>query len=161
MSIQEQINQVETFNVIAGNLDHITEASLIAQAKVVREEALELYEAVSEGTPNEILKELCDCLVVTIGFMKMLEKQGYDVLAAWDAVNRNNYSKYEKHLAVAEGSVEYYKAQGIDVTIEYNDYFGVYILRDAAGKVRKPITYQKVNVAQYTPKGIPPVKVED
>lgn len=162
MNIQQCIDQVVLFNEIAGNLDNVTNDKLLAQAKVVREEGIELLEAVKDGNPNEILKEAVDVLVTIHGFIKMLEEQGYDVLGAFNEVNINNLSKFPLTEKEAVDSAEMLSEQGIPCNIEENKHFQVFVLKDQFGKIRKPINYKKCSVAPYTPKGImPKMKIDE
>lgn len=158
MQTQQLIDQVELFNTIAGNLSNVTYENLIAQAKVVFEEGNELFGAVMDKDPNEILKECVDCLVVVHGFAKMLEEQGYDVLGAWSEVNNNNLSKFPKHATVAGLSVADYLSRDITVHYTHNEEYDVFVIKNDAGKVVKPIDYKKCSVASYTPKGVLPRK---
>ena len=156
MKLQDMIDQVELFNLIAGNLSNITHERLVAQAKVVAEEGNELLEAVWEANPNEILKEAVDVLVTIHGFVKMLEEQGYDVIGAWNEVNKNNLSKFPLTEKEACESVDTLSDQGVFCTIEQNEYYQVYVIKDENSKVRKPAGYKKCSVASYTPKGVLP-----
>lgn len=156
MTIEECVSGVELFNEIAGNFNLVTQESLVAQANVVEEEGRELLEAALEGNPNEILKECIDCLVVVHGMAQMLQEQGYDVLGAWNAVNKNNLSKFPLTEKEACESVDALSDQGVFCTIETNDHYQVYVIKDENGKVRKPLNYKKCSVAAYTPKGIMP-----
>lgn len=151
--IKERYNEVQLFNDIAGNLSNVTHSSLVAQAKVVREEALELVEAVDEQDATNILKETTDCLVVIFGFMQMLEEQGYDVVGAWKQVNANNLSKFTPSYDIAIASQECFRSVEVAVDIERNDDYNVYVLKDEQGKIRKPNGYTKPCVAMFTPKG--------
>lgn len=156
MSLNHCITQVGIFNDIAGNLDNVTHESLLAQAKVVKEEGDELLEAVQHADVNEILKECVDVLVTIHGFVQMLEKQGYDVLGAWKEVNTNNLSKFTSSLVAAENSVSNFGMQGIQTKYEYNEQYDVYVIKNEHGKVLKPLGYKKCSVASYTPKGVLP-----
>lgn len=153
MSIKSCIKQVEMFNDIAGNLSHVSHNKLVAQGKVVREEALELCAAVATEDKHEILKECVDVLVTIHGFVKMLEQQGYNVLGAFEEVNVNNLDKFTSSLVVAEQSVAEYAKEGTTIDVTYNEFYGVYVLKDLAGKIRKPISYEKCSVEAFVPKG--------
>lgn len=156
MSLNHCITQVGIFNDIAGNLSNVTHESLLAQAKVVKEEGDELLEAVQHADVNEILKECVDVLVTIHGFVQMLEKQGYDVVGAWKEVNSNNLSKFTSSLVTAEDSVLSLGMIGVKAVQEYNEQYDVFVIKDEQGKVRKPLGYKKCSVASYTPKGVLP-----
>jgi len=156
MGLKECIDGVTLFNEIAGNFSNITNDKLIAQSKVVREEGIELLEAVESGVENEILKECVDVLVTIHGFVKMLEEQGYDVMGAWSEVNSNNLSKFPSTDEAVEASLEYYYEQEIAVSATTVPDYNCFVIKNDAGKVVKPLGYKKCNVASYTPKGILP-----
>jgi len=50
----------------------------------------EFQELINTESPEEIIKEACDVLVVTLG---LLLSMGIDVHKAWELVHRNNISK--------------------------------------------------------------------
>jgi len=159
MDIKECINGVTLFNEIAGNLQHITNDKLTAQAKVVREEGIELLEAVESGVENEILKECVDVLVTIHGFVKMLELQGYNVTAAFNHVNENNLSKFPTSDKIVSATIEHYQEQGITVSSTTVPHYNCFVIKNEAGKVVKPVNYDKCSVAKYTPTGsVPKVK---
>ena len=149
---EEGIAGTVEFNALAGNLENITEESLIAQAKVVREEGIELFDAVDnkEG-PEQILKEAIDVLVTIHGFVSMLQIKGYDVCGAWKDVNENNLSKFPKDYVTAHYSQLAYLDDSVQVEVIKREE-GCYVLKDDNGKIRKPIGYQKPNLKKYLPK---------
>ena len=141
---------VYEFNRLAGNYDNITKEKLLAQAKVVLEEAKELLQAIENDEGEEqILKELCDCHVPITGISQMLILLGYGVFPAWKKVNANNLQKFCNTELEAIYSKEAYEAQGISV--EINKIEEVFVLKDKNGKVRKPLNYEKVSVKEFTP----------
>ena len=56
-------------------------------SSLIEEEIKELTDAIE---PEEIIKEACDVLVVTLGFLLSM---GIDVHKAWNLVHANNMSK--------------------------------------------------------------------
>jgi predicted HAD superfamily Cof-like phosphohydrolase len=59
--------------------------------KLIQEEFSELMDAIHlTSDDSEIIKEACDVLVVTLGFLLSM---GIDVHKAWELVHRNNLSK--------------------------------------------------------------------
>ena len=60
-------------------------------ASLIEEETRELAQAyLSSNEPTEMIKEACDVLVVTLGFLLSM---GINVHKAWELVHRNNMSK--------------------------------------------------------------------
>lgn len=111
--IEDCVAGVAEFNVLAGNLEDITQEKLLSQARVVREEGNELYDAVFyEEGQEQILKEAVDVLVTIHGFVGMLQNLGYDVYRAWKEVNDNNMSKFPSdHTSARYSAFEYESAQ--------------------------------------------------
>ena len=145
------VEGVVTFNAISGNLLDVNNSSILAQSKVVLEEATELLEAVSEKEGDEqVLKETVDCLVTIFGMVAMLNRLGYDVAGAWQAVNENNMTKFPMdHVEAIYAADAIANETGKVCSVFERD--GRYIIKDGNGKVRKSLKYQKVSVLQYTP----------
>ena len=145
------VEGVVTFNAISGNLLDVNSSSLLAQSKVVLEEAKELLQAVSEKEGDEqVLKETVDCLVTIFGMVAMLNRLGYDVSGAWQAVNGNNMTKFPTDRAEAIYAADVIAtATGKVCSVFERD--GRYIIKDGNNKIRKPLGYKKVSVLQYTP----------
>ena len=145
------VEGVVTFNTVSGNLLDVNSSSLLAQSKVVLEEATELLEAVEGNEGQEqILKEAVDCLVTIFGMVAMLNRLGYDVSGAWQAVNGNNMTKFPTDRVEAIYAADAIANEtGKVCSVFERD--GRYIIKDGNGKVRKSLRYQKVSVLQYTP----------
>lgn len=151
---EEGIAGTVEFNVLAGNLENISEENLLAQAKVVREEGIELFNAVANNEGSEqVLKEAVDVLVTIHGFVSMLQMKGYDVCGAWKEVNDNNLTKFPSDYVTAHYSQLAYLDDNVQVEVIKlpEDCF---MLKDDAGKVRKPLGYQKPNLKKYLPKEV-------
>ena len=149
--IEKCVAGVAEFNVIAGNYQNIGYDTLLAQAKVVREEGIELYNAVHDVEGKEqILKEAVDVLVTAFGFVGILQNLGYDVYGAWKEVNKNNLDKFPKSQTDAFYTKTGYEASGVTTeVVQYNH--NTWVIKDTHGKVRKPIGYQKVCLKKYLP----------
>lgn len=149
---EEGISGTVEFNVLAGNLENISEENLLAQAKVVREEGIELFNAVAnkEG-PEQVLKEAIDVLVTIHGFVSMLQTKGYDVCGAWKEVNDNNLTKFPSDYVTAHYSQLAYLDDNVQVEVVKRSE-DCFVLKDDNNKVRKPIGYQKPNLKKYLPK---------
>lgn len=151
----DAIDLIEDFNEIGGNLRNVTEESLFAQAKVNKEEALELWDALyyKEGEA-QILKEAIDCFVTSVGFLKMLEAQGYDVANALVHVGENNLSKFVSFddPCLVQETVDFYKEQGVEVFVENNTEYELTVIKDWNGKIRKPVGYIPADVSKFVPK---------
>lgn len=150
-NLPDLVEGVVTFNTISGNLLDVNSSSLLAQSKVVLEEATELLQAVEEKEGQEqILKETVDCLVTIFGMVAMLNRLGYDVAGAWRAVNENNMTKFPTDRIEAIYAADAI-ANEMGKVCSVFERDGRYIIKDGNNKIRKPLGYQKVSVLQYTP----------
>jgi len=67
---------------------------------LIGEEYNELYAAIVNSEPDEnIIKESCDVIVVTLG---LLLSMGIDVHKAWELVHKNNMSKVSNQDAIVK-----------------------------------------------------------
>lgn len=143
---------VYKFNAVAGNLDNVTDEMLRAQARCVLEEAKELFTAVDENEgPEQLLKESIDVTVTIFGFLQQLYSRGYDVFGGMTKVNGNNLTKVSMDDAVTAYTLMAYEESGIKVEKHRNP-IG-YCVKDEHGKIRKPVNYKSVSVAEFTPGG--------
>lgn len=153
MNLLECYDGVYKFNSVAGNLDNVSEESLRAQARCVLEEAKELFAAVDEDEgPEQLLKESIDVTVTIFGFIQQLYSQGYDVFGAMTKVNENNLTKVSMDDVVAAYTMMAYEELNIPVEKHRNP-IG-YCVKDEHGKIRKPVNYKAVDVAEFVPGGI-------
>lgn len=151
IDVEKRVQEVVEFNTFLGRYDTPGYDDLLAQAKVCKEEALELFEAVHDiHSQADILKECVDLLVVAHGFAALLQAQGHDVSGAWQAVNQNNISKFCSNQTDAYYTkIGYESSQGDGFEVKQLDYnkWGVF---DSHGKLRKPIGYEPIDVIRFT-----------
>ena len=154
--IEEALLGVVEMQTLMGKLDaKPSKKDLLAQAKLILEEAQELYQAIEQDEGEEqILKETCDNLVVVFGMVAHLHMAGYNVWDAMQAVNSNNMTKFCNTQSEAA-----YTKIGFEATDSSQEYtvkqlsynkWGVF---NASGKMMKPLGYQKCSVAKFTPSG--------
>ena len=142
------------FNSIAGNDTKLTKEDYKAQYKVLFEEVKEIEEALDTDNIVELVDGVIDTLVVALGFVQKLEKQGVNMSKAMELIAENNLSKYTMNAYYADLSVADYKSKGIEVVSEFNKEYCVYVLRDTNGKVRKPINFKSVSIEDCIPEGV-------
>ena len=76
------------------------QAQTILYNNLINEEVEELNHAIDTNEPDEnIIKEACDVLVVTLG---LLLSMGIDVHKAWELVHKNNMSKVSNQDAIVK-----------------------------------------------------------
>lgn len=151
--------EVYKFNAVAGNLNTpATYEQLKDQLALVQEELTEtLDKGILSENNTEIADGACDMLVTLFGFVQMLERSGYDIVGAMEAVCANNNTKFipdggEGATRIINNSIRAYDKKGERVSYHYNKEYGVFVLKDGNGKVRKPIGFESVNVEAFIPK---------
>ena len=168
MSILESYNKTKQFNTLCGSL---AKADVVLQLKLMLEELKETVDAVKYelewcGTheelqvlpiksiyrPNkadwdlvELIDGACDMKVISDGLLQILEAKGFDVSKALLKVGDNNLSKFP----TTEPNMADYNPRW---TKTYNEKFGVWVLKDENGKVRKPHDYVPVDLSDCIPK---------
>jgi len=140
------------FNVIAGKTGVPSLDDLKNQVRLITEESKELLEAFENESLINTLQELTDVLVVSFGLLEQFRKLNYDVDGALLAVADCNLSKFTKDRDESWKSMEEYHEAGTDVTVDYNEDYKVYVIKDANDKVRKPLGFKKVNLEEFKPK---------
>ena len=152
--IDDILMDIEAFNEIAGNLDYISDMNIRAQLKLIKEEVVELQSAIENDEGSvQILKETTDVFVVLVGLIQMLEKKGYNWEKAQLKVGQNNIDKFisGEDAQGLEDTLKMYTDLGIDVMAKYNEEYNMFVIIDKAGKVRKPIGYEKCDVSDFIP----------
>lgn len=142
------------FNCIAGKDKPSGLEALKQQSELILEEAKETLQAAEENRLEGVLDGCMDVLVTAFGLKQQLEAMGVDTSKAMRLVAQNNLSKFTKSPATAEMTVQYYKNQGIDTSIAAVTYNGetYFIIKDKNQKVRKPVTFESVNLSDCLPK---------
>lgn len=148
MNIQERYEEVKRFNDIAGNLSNVTVEKLEAQMKVFIEESKETADAFDNKDAVELLDGICDSFVTLAGLMMMAERMGFKVDEALKRVNRNNIEKFPERF-ISDEDHEFYKSQGWRV--DFHMGYECCIIKDQNGKIRKPVGFKPVKIADLTP----------
>lgn len=143
-----------TFNNIAGKGGNFSKEAIDNQIELINEEVKELNDAFTANDAVELLDAVIDIYVVLTGLAQQLQSAGMLVGTAAELVAENNLSKFPKELMVAEATVVDYKTKGINTTIDFNHEHGVYVIKDTASKVRKPVTFKSVDLTECVPAGL-------
>lgn len=139
------------FNNIAGNDREVALDKIRSQARLIKEESQETLDAANLNLPEEVLDGACDVLVTVFGLIQQLEALGVDTDNAMKKVAKNNLSKFSGDHQMMLDSVSYYKDRGEQVVCAYSTRHQMFYLRDTKGKIRKPITYVKVDLSDCIP----------
>jgi hypothetical protein len=124
------------------------------QSALLVEEASETFVAAKDGNLLEILDGAVDTFVILSYLFAQLEQAGFNVDAAIDKVMDNNYTKiYESYyLAVAaKESLEEWSNNSYYVETSMHEGMPYYTVRNAAGKVQKPLDFVAVNLHDCLP----------
>lgn len=153
-SVENLWDDTYAFNSISGSIQETSLESFSGQLSFIREEFNELEEAFDNSDNVEALDACVDILVTVMGYMqKMQYTTGANIAYAMDLIAENNLSKYPKDRAVAEQTVEFYKQNGTETYISYNEDYQVYVIRDKlTGKVKKPVGFEPVDLSVCFPK---------
>jgi rhamnose utilization protein RhaD (predicted bifunctional aldolase and dehydrogenase) len=134
----------KTFNVVAGTLDNIDEASIALQLNLFQEEYLETVQAFDNKDNIELLDGAVDMLIIAFGMIAKLEVAGFDVATAIDRVVANNLSKFTR-----KGGAVAYNAEYVAKT---NEIYNLIVVKNKDGKIMKPSNFVPVVLDDLVPK---------
>ncbi len=155
--IGEAYSSSKIFNYIAGNLGNGSTLSLkeklLNQIKIIQSELDEFKKGVETDDPIETLDGGCDVLFTAFGALQMLEEVCRSKEATLEVCD-NNLTKYVQvsdpnAREIIESTVQKYKEEGVEIEVQLNKTFGVYVFKDKNGKVRKPVSYKAVQLESF------------
>lgn len=139
-------SRVDLFNNLVGNspVDPSDKEAwweqLELQARLVLEEAGEMYKACKDKDIVEVLDGACDVKYTQSYMETLLKSSGIDFNEAFDEVCKNNSSKFTEDLTLAEESKELLLKDGVEVYLEELQYEATTyysVKRKVDGKVLK------------------------
>lgn len=128
--------------------------SITLQSDLLLEEALEVQEAIKYGDKAELLKETVDTFVILSKLMDMLEKAGYDVEGAIEAIQANNDKKvYSSFYEAVEAKEKLEERNDVEYQIDTGIFNGLpfYSVKKMTGKVAKAVDFVSVDLEDYVP----------
>lgn len=152
--LDKMYQEVKDFNTIAGstNTDY---KSFRNQISLIYEEGVkEAEEALKENSVVKMLDSVVDALYVVMGNLQRLELMGCDIEGAIQQVCEDNAKKFPKSEDIAQKSILHYNKQNINVSYSYDPKYDCYVIKDTAGKVRKPIDFVSTDLTKYVPEDI-------
>ena len=138
--IQESFYNIYQFNDLAGNLEDVKPNSIAAQLDFIQEEYLETVEAFDLKDDKELLDGAIDIFVTSVGLLQKLEAAGFNVKEAMQRVDQNNLSKFLRY------DQEVMDNKHFKWTMKFNDKYQRWVLKDALGKVKKPLNFKPVEI---------------
>lgn len=139
-ALSDLYSDASKFNQIAGNDSKLTWADMKFQVKLLQDELDETKEAIENKDTVELLDGAADVAVVLFGLIRKLEILGFNVDHALYRVSDNNLSKFPYSEQTADDSLK----EGWTAT--YNQSYGVWVIKDENGKIRKPTTFKDVKL---------------
>jgi hypothetical protein len=143
MNIQKHYDEVLKFNKIGKSFDEPFEAVCL-YVDLIKEELAETITALhATGDSVELLDGACDVFVVTCGLLQAMEKAGFNVDEALRRVTKNNNDKFVPSLFMSDYPSDY--------SFEDNEEYGVIVIKDNKGKIRKPVGFEPVTLDDLVP----------
>lgn len=149
--LEASYNDTFVFNDLAGNTLKLAHKDIENQTRLILEEAKELDDAVVANDPVEVLDAVVDLYVVLGGLTAKLVALGFDVSGALKETALNNLSKFPVHENTAVATVNAYEADGVQTQATHNASHGRWVIKDANGKVRKPVGFVSNNLSDFVP----------
>lgn len=131
------------FNKIGGVFNKPADEMVDLYNSLSFEELSEGIAAFESENAVECLDAAVDEFVIIVGKLQILNAAGFKVGEAIRRVNENNHSKY-----IPKGQFVKYNS---DFHTEYNEEYGVSVIKDCNGKIRKPANFQAVDLSDLVP----------
>lgn len=145
--------KVWLFNHIAGNYAvKPTMKALEQQIEIIQEELNETLVAILADDPTELVDGTGDLLVTVLGLAYQVELLGHNLMEATDAICDQNLSKYPLEEKLANDTISHYAEEGTHLTKAYNEEYDVWVLKDTANKIRKPLGFGKIDLSEFLAK---------
>jgi hypothetical protein len=125
------------------------------QTKLLVEESTEAYDASKYGDAVELLDGAIDNMVIAFKFLDMLDKAGYDINGAFEAICANNDAKiFDSFYEACESKEKLEERDDTEYTISTAVENGLpyYTIRRLDMKIMKPIDFVPVDLSEYLPK---------
>jgi hypothetical protein len=158
-ALPELYKRVIDFNIKGGIKDELYDSpewwkQISLQTKLLVEESSEAQEAAVYGDKSELLDGCIDSLVIAFKLADMLDKAGFDVVGAFEAVCNNNDSKiFNSYYEAVEEKEKLEMRDDVEYTIETSIHNGLpfYSIRNYYGKIAKKVDFVPVDLNKYVP----------
>jgi hypothetical protein len=140
------------FNEIAGKHNLTTLKDIEFQYNLIAEEAKEIKDkGIDKNNVKETLDGVIDVMVTALGLLQKLEYLGVDTNKAMQDTALNNLTKYPTKELTAIQTAEKYEEEGIQVTVEYNFRYDLFVIKNHNDKVMKPIDFESNDLSNCIP----------
>lgn len=126
------------------------------QTALLVEECQEAQNAATFCDKVELLDGVVDTFVILSKLMDMLEKAGYDVEGAIEAIQANNDKKiFSSYYEAVEAKEKLEEVTDQEHWIDTGIFNGLpfYTIKTMFGKVSKPVNFNVVDLKRFLPKG--------
>ena len=140
------------FNEIAGKHDLTTLKDIDFQYKLIYEETKEIKEkGIDKNNAKEVVDGVVDVLVTALGLAQKLEHLGVDMNKAMRDTAYNNLTKFPSKELTAIQTAQMYEADGIQVEVQYNSLYDLFVIKNLKDKVMKPIGFESNDLSNCIP----------
>lgn len=140
------------FNEIAGKDKLGTLKDIEFQYNLILEETKEIKEkGIDKNNAKEVLDGVVDVMVTALGLLQKLEVLGMDTNKAMRDTAYNNLTKYPSKELVAIQTAQMYEEDGVQVNVEYNSEYELFVIKNLKDKVMKPIGFESNDLSNCIP----------
>jgi len=140
------------FNEIAGKHDLTTLKDIDFQYKLIYEETKEIKEkGIDKNNVKEVVDGVVDVLVTALGLAQKLEHLGVDMNKAMRDTAYNNLTKFPSKELTAIQTAQMYEADGVQVEVQYNSLYDLFVIKNLKDKVMKPIGFESNDLSNCIP----------
>jgi hypothetical protein len=140
------------FNEIAGKHKLTTLKDIEFQYNLILEETKEIKEkGIHKNNAKEVVDGVVDVLVTALGLAQKLEYLGVDMNKAMRDTAYNNLTKYPAKELTAIQTAQMYEEDGIQVVVEYNSEYELFVIKNLKDKIMKPIDFESNDLSNCIP----------
>jgi hypothetical protein len=140
------------FNEIAGKHKLTTLNDIEFQYNLILEETKEIKEkGIDKNNAKEVVDGVVDVLVTALGLAQKLEYLGVDMNKAMRDTAYNNLTKYPSKELTAIQTAQMYEQDGVQVVVEYNSEYELFVIKNLKDKVMKPIGFESNDLSNCIP----------
>jgi NTP pyrophosphatase (non-canonical NTP hydrolase) len=143
-AIGKAFEAVYQFNEIAGVFQSDSKEAIDLYLSLTFEELSESITAFENSDPKELLDGAADVFVTVAGLLQVMQKAGFNVQEALKRVTDNNLQKFPKTIPLG-------MQRPAGWVISWNNQYGVHVIKDEKGKVRKPVPFYPVDLSGLYP----------
>lgn len=143
------------FNEIAGKDKLSTLKDIEFQYNLILEETKEIKDkGIDKNNAKEVVDGVVDVMVTALGLMQKLELLGIDMNKAMRDTAYNNLTKYPSEERTAIETAQMYEQDGVQVIVEYNSEYDLFVIKNLKDKIMKPIGFESNDLSNCIPEDL-------